>query len=129
MIKQLALIVGLVLVAVGVLGFVPGATSDGMLLGVFHTNTAYNLIHLVTGAVAVWAGLQSTKVARMCFQGFGVLYGLIAIAGFMTPEGQDIFGVIANNTASNWLHVAIAATSLALGFVVKDEETPTTVRT
>ena len=129
MIKQLALIVGLVLVAAGVLGFVPGATNDGMLLGVFHVNTAYNLLHLVTGALAIWTGLQNTKYARMFFQGAGVVYGLVAIAGFMTPEGQDIFGIVANNAANNWLHVAIAATCLAIGFVVKDEEAPTTVRT
>ncbi|PYL96244.1 MAG: DUF4383 domain-containing protein, partial [Verrucomicrobia bacterium] len=45
---------GIVFLAVGILGFVPGVTSDvngmPMLLGIFHVNTAHNLVHIVSGA-------------------------------------------------------------------------------
>ena len=53
MVKTLGMLFGIVFLAVGVLGFVPGVTSDvngmPMLLGIFHVNTAHNLVHIVSG--------------------------------------------------------------------------------
>lgn len=128
MLKTIATVFGAVMLAVGVLGFVPATTPDGMLFGVFQVNTAYNMIHLATGAVALWIGLASPQYARLYFQTFGVVYGLVALLGFFT-QGDHILGVIANNPADNWLHVAISGIALAVGFGVKDEEATTVTRT
>ena len=38
----------------------------------------------------------------------------------------EILGVLANNPADNWLHVAIALVSLGIGFGLKDEGETTT---
>ena len=54
---------GIVYLAVGVLGFIPGVTvataqpGQGLLLGIFAVNALHNIVHLVAGAILVWAGL------------------------------------------------------------------------
>lgn len=120
MLKKASLIFGVAFLFVGVLGFVPGATFDQMMFGVFHVNPAHNAVHLLSGAVALFAGLTSTAYARIYFRVFGVVYGLVAILGFYIGNGM-LLGVVSNNMADVWLHVAIALLALWLGFFAKDQ--------
>jgi Domain of unknown function (DUF4383) len=57
MAKPLALLFGIVFLLVGILGFVPAVTSNEMLLGIFHVNTAHNIVHLASGIVFLLCGL------------------------------------------------------------------------
>ena len=116
MVKSMAVVFGVVFLIIGVLGFVPGVTTDHMLLGIFHVNAAHNVVHLLSGAVALFCGMSSTAASRMYFRIFGVIYGLVAVMGFMVGDGM-LLGLISNNTADTWLHVVIAAVSLVLGFM------------
>jgi hypothetical protein len=121
MLRKICILFGIVFVAVGVLGFVPGVTEHGHLLGIFHVNPAHNAVHILTGIVAIIAGSASNHAARIFFRVFGLIYGLVAVLGFVYGD-RPIFGIISNNMADTWLHVGIAAVSLLLGFVVR--ETP-----
>lgn len=116
MLKNVAIVFGFVLLGLGILGFIPAATPNGYLLGFFHVNTAHNLIHVATGLIALWCGFTSFAYSQLFFRVFGAVYGLVAILGFIYGD-TPIFGIIANNIADAWLHVAIAAFSLYLGFV------------
>ncbi len=115
MTKTLAWAFGVVLTLIGVLGFVPGVTTDMMLLGIFHVDTLHNIVHVVSGLAALAAayGMYST---RLYFQVFGVVYGLVAVLGFVTG-GAILFET---NMADNLLHVVIAAVALYAGFFVKE---------
>jgi uncharacterized protein DUF4383 len=115
MLKSAALIFGAVFVLIGILGFVPDVAPDGMLLGLFHVNAAHNIVHLLSGACALCAGVHSVWASRMFFQAFGTVYGLVAALGFVYDD-RPILGLIANNHADAWLHVVIAGVSLLLGF-------------
>jgi hypothetical protein len=115
MLHRIAIGFGVVFLLVGVFGFVPGLTPNGHFLGIFHVNPAHNIIHLLTGAVALFCGLRSGYAAQLFFRVFGVVYGLVAILGFVMGDGY-LFGLVANNAADAWLHTAIAAVSLILGF-------------
>jgi len=86
-----------------------------MLLGIFHVNAAHNVVHLLSGAVALGCGLASVSAARLYFRIFGLVYGLVAVLGAVQGNAL-LLGLISNNTADIWLHAAIAVTSLALGF-------------
>ena len=130
MVKTMAIIFGIVFLAVGILGFVPGATTDmngmAMLLGIFHVNTAHNFVHLASGLVFLLCGFAGAGPSRMFFRIFGAVYALVAILGFLKPEGP-ILGVIANNMPDVWLHVVLAAAMLFLGFLAPtDRATATT---
>lgn len=119
MVRTMAQVFGWVFIVIGVLGFVPGVTTeDGLLLGLFQVDTIHNLIHLVSGAAALYAA--SVGAARKYFQIFGVIYALIAVLGFFYGD-SELLGFIAHNTADTWLHVVIAVVALYLGFGTKDE--------
>jgi hypothetical protein len=119
MLKTAAIIFGIVFLLVGVLGFVPGITTGQMLLGIFHVNAVHNIVHVLSGAVALITGVMSTAAARMYFRVFGIVYALVAVLGFLIGNGL-LLGLISNNMADTWLHVVIALVALALGFVVQD---------
>ena len=124
MVKSAAVLFGIVFILIGILGFVPGVTNNEMLLGIFHVNAAHNVVHLLSGAVALFAGMTSVGASRMYFRIFGVVYGLVAILGLMNM-GQHtmLLGLISNNDADTFLHIAIAAVSLLLGFMPAKAET------
>jgi hypothetical protein len=117
MIQKLAWVFGIVLTLVGVLGFVPGVTTDMMLLGIFHVDMLHSIIHIVSGLAALAAawGMYSS---RLYFQVFGVVYALVAVVGFV--QGDTVLGLIGVNMADNLLHVVIAALALYAGFMVKE---------
>ena len=117
MIQTLAWVFGIVFLAVGVLGFVPGITANGHLLGIFEVDALHNIIHLASGLAAVAAawGMYSP---RTYFQVFGVVYGLVTVVGFV--QGDTVLGLIPVNMADNVLHLAIAAAALYIGFMWKE---------
>ncbi len=119
MTKSLALVFGFVFLLIGVLGFVPVITTDHMLLGIFHVNPAHNVVHLLSGAIALWAGFTSFRASKNYFRIFGIVYGLVAVLGFMVGDGL-LLGLISNNTADTWLHVVISLVSLVVGFAPID---------
>jgi hypothetical protein len=121
MVKPAAVLFGVVFLVIGILGFVPAVTKDQMLLGIFHVNTAHNCVHLLSGVVALFAGMTSAGAARWYFRIFGLVYGLVAVMGFLMGDGM-LLGLISNNTADTWLHVGIAAVSLILGFMPASAE-------
>lgn len=116
--KTLALVFGVVFLALGLLGFVPGATTDGMLLGIFMVDMPHNLVHLLSGAAGLYVGLAAAKSARMYFQAVGVVYALVTVLGFLT--GSALVVAVPVNMADNLLHVVLAAAGLYLGFMFKE---------
>ena len=116
--KTLALLFGAVFVLVGVLGFIPAVTPNEHLLGIFHVNAAHNAVHLLSGIIAIICGLASEQAAILFFRIFGIVYGLVAVLGLVGGD-RPILGIISNNMADVWLHIAIAAVSLVIGFGVR----------
>lgn len=115
MLKAIAILFGIVLLAIGVLGFVPSASTNGLLLGHFEVNLAHNIVHLLTGVVAILAGLSSRGAAIWFFRLFGIVYAVVAAHGFIYGN-EPVFNILANNAGDTWLHTGIALVSLFLGF-------------
>lgn len=119
MVKTAALLFGVVFLVVGILGFVPAATSGmpdmPMLLGIFHVNFAHNIVHLASGAVFLLCGMAGAGASSTFFKIFGIVYALVAVLGFMKGDGL-LLGMISNNTADTYLHTGLAVVMLLLGF-------------
>ena len=99
---------------------VPGVTTTGpdgmpMLLGIFMVNTVHSIVHIASGAVFLIASMSGAGAARLWFQLFGIIYAVVAVLGFMSPNGI-LLGVISNNPAVTYLHVGLAAAMLLIGF-------------
>lgn len=84
MANKICTILGVVFLLVGILGFVmPG------LLGT-HLSLAHNIIHLVSGAIALYLGLKGSPSSAKTFcLVFGAVYLLLGIAGFVAGTGDD----------------------------------------
>ena len=123
--KTIAVIFGVIFVAVGALGWIPAVNPGGKLLGLFDVNVAHNLVHLATGIVAIVVGMISDKASKLFFQVFGVIYALVAVLGFVSGD-QPLLGIVNNNAADTWLHVVIAVVALYVGFGMKAEASATT---
>lgn len=120
MLKKMAMVFGIIFLVIGVLGFIPGVTtSDHLLLGIFKVNAAHNVVHILSGLVALWVSMASDGASKVYFQVFGVVYLLVAVLGF-TYGDNDIVGLVSSNMADTWLHVVIAAAALYLGFAVSE---------
>lgn len=113
--KNRAVVFGIVFLLIGILGFVPAATPDNHLLGIFHVNLRHNVIHLASGAVALICGMMSGETSKRYFQIFGIVYALVAVVGFFNIDGP-LLGYVAHNMADLILHIVIAVAALFLGF-------------
>lgn len=100
--------VGIVLIALGILGFlIPG----GFLTLQF--NTIHNLIHLISGAILAYLGFTGTAV-RTAAQVFGVVYTLVALLGFV--GGGTVLNLFPVNTLYNLIHLVIGVLGIYVGF-------------
>ena len=59
--KAVALLIGFVLLAIGVAGFVPVLTPDGMLFGLMPMDMMRSALFAITGAVGIMIGLSNRR--------------------------------------------------------------------
>jgi uncharacterized protein DUF4383 len=120
-----SLVVGAAFLLVGILGFVPGVTtdldqltfagqhSDAALLGVFDVSVLHNVVHLLFGVVGI-AMVRSMSGARAFLIGAGVIYLALFLYGLVIDyDGSANF--IPVNPADNWLHLVLSVVMIGLG--------------
>ena len=117
--KRFAFVFGVVFALLGIAGLVPVLCPDGRLFGVLATNEPHNLFHLATGALGVVMSLGTRGFARRYFRIVGVVYGLIAVMGFL-EGGRGMLLGMSMNGPDNVLDLAVAVISLAIGFLGAD---------
>jgi Domain of unknown function (DUF4383) len=118
-------LVGLVLLAAGLIGFLNtplAGSSSGALL---QTDTVHNLVHLLTGllALGIAFGLKGEQQVNAVL-GFGVLYVIIFVAVLVSPNLFGLFTVSAN-ASIHVIHAAVAIVTLAVGFMARSSATQT----
>jgi hypothetical protein len=131
--QTLALVFGIAFLGAGVLGFIPGITtnyddmdfagndSGAELLGIFQVSILHNIVHLLFGIAGV-ALARTWESARSYLLGAGVLYVVLFIYGLLVGNDDDANFVPINN-ADDWLHLILAAGLLA-GWWVSGREAP-----
>jgi hypothetical protein len=109
-----AAVLGAILLLVGIIGFV-----SEPVLGLFTVSGLHNVVHLLSGAIGLWAGVWGGVAAAQMFNRiFGVVYALVAVLGLLGVG--FLITLLDLNAADNWLHVLIAVASLGVGFGVKE---------
>jgi len=128
LVQSAALLVGVVFLAVGILGFVPGITthysdmsgagheSMAKLVGVFQVSVLHNIVHLLFGVIGI-ALSRSDATARTFLVGGGVVYLVLWIYGLVIDLHSSA-NFVPVNTADNWLHFLLGVGMVALGVVL-----------
>lgn len=127
-VQKAALVVGVAFLAVGVLGFIPGITTDygtltfgghhsgAKLLDLFQVSVLHNIVHLLFG-VAGLAMARTFGAARTYLIGGGVVYLVLWIYGLVIDQ-TSAANFVPLNTADNWLHLVLGAAMLGLGIAL-----------
>ena len=130
-IRNFSLIIGILFLAAGVLGFVPallvpppgdapqlGLTGFyGYLLGLFPVNFMHNLVHIAIGAWGI-AAARSVGGARAFSKTLAVFYGLLAVMGLI-PATSTMFGLVPIHGYDVWLHAGTAILAAYFGWMWK----------
>jgi hypothetical protein len=116
MAKKICNVLGLVFILVGLAGFfIPD------LLGT-HLSMAHNVIHLVSGAIALYLGMKGSEDAARTFCWiFGAVYLLLGVAGFLLGQGADrmwavLPGQLELGTMDHAIHAVLGVVFLVGGF-------------
>lgn len=117
--RYFALIMGLVFLAVGVLGFVPTLrtlpgdmppiavdSAYGLLFGLFPVNLLHNLVHILFGLWGIFA-YASHRAARSYAGVVAVSYAVLTVLGLI-PAANVLWGFVPIYGHDVWLHAAIA---------------------
>jgi hypothetical protein len=129
--QRAATIVAAAFLLVGVLGFIPGITTDygqmtfaghdsaAMLLGIFQVSILHNIVHLLFGIIGLalarrWDGARSYLI------GGGIVYLVLWLYGLLIGENSSGNFVPLNN-ADDWLHLLLGLGMLALGLGLSRE--------
>ena len=99
--KTIVRVLGVVFVAIGILGF-----FTPTILGLFEVDAAHNLVHIVLGLVLLLAPTAGATLT------VGVVYLVVAVLGFAMGPGK-LLGLVHVNGADNWLHLVLAAVLIA----------------
>jgi hypothetical protein len=106
---------GAFLVTVGLLGFAAPAFM-GM-----HLSPLHNVVHLLSGALAIYFGLKTTPAAARTFcRLFGALYVLLGLAGFVAGGLGYVLtiipGALVLGRMDHLVHMILGAIFLSVGW-------------
>jgi len=112
MAKKLTMILGIILIIAGLLGFISNPLIGEN--GLFQTDLTHNLVHLVLGLIAVWVATKSLTGTVTYLKVVGIILVILAILGFVASG--PLLGFILNNMADCWLHLVIGLIMIWAGF-------------
>ena len=127
-VQKASLAVGSVFLLVGILGFVPGLTtnyeslqfaghhSEAMLLGLFQVSVLHNIVHLLFGAAGLLLARTATGARAFLLYG-GVIYLVLFVYGLVVP-GDSAGNFVPLNTPDNILHLVLGAGMIALAMIL-----------
>lgn len=123
-----ALVFGAAFLLVGVLGFIPGITSNfdeiefagtdsrAELFGIFQVSILHNIVHLLFGVVGLWAATSFAFSRNFLIWG-GAVYALLWLYGLLVPV-DSAANFVPMNDADDWLHLALAVGMILLGVLL-----------
>ncbi|MFI7577708.1 DUF4383 domain-containing protein [Micromonospora sp. NPDC049497] len=126
--RTAAQVVGVVFLLVGILGFIPGITSnydtmqfaghesEAKLLGLFQVSILHNLVHLAYG-VAGLALARTVASARTYLVGGGAIYLVLWLYGLVI-DLESGANFVPLNGADNWLHLFLGLGMIGLGLAL-----------
>jgi len=113
--RLLTILIGILFISLGVAGFIAVFNYQTHLFSFFEIAKMNSFLYVMVGVLAIMAATQF-KFIRIYFKTFGILYCLLAIAGFWRDGNLVIMHV---NIPDNCFHLVVGCIFLYLGFFKK----------
>jgi hypothetical protein len=111
---------GIVLVAVGLLGFFENPLVGKASGALIPTDNTHNIVHLFTGLLALYIAFRLRGQNQVSATlGFGILYVVIFLAVVVSPTLFGFFDVPATPII-HVIHAALAVVSLGVGYMARN---------
>ena len=122
--QRVVLVLSIAFIAVTALGFAATGLHAGemhaagaggapaMVLGMFPTSIAHNLVHLIFGVWGLWASRHARRAVSYAFAS-GAIYLVLALVGMFVP---NVFGLIPIGGLDIPLHAGIALVLIGAAF-------------
>lgn len=120
--KTAALIIGLIFIAVGLLGFIDNPIIANSDTAIFHADTVHSSVHIASGVLFLIFALAAPSAAGGFLMLFGIVYLLIGVVGFVsvgTTGMGKILGFLHVNGADNYLHVGLGLVIFIAGMATR----------
>jgi hypothetical protein len=126
-VQKASVAVGVVFLVVGILGFIPGITtnyddltlagheSGAALFGIFQVSVLHNLVHLLFGVAGI-AMARRVDTARTFLLAGGAIYLVLWLYGLLIDK-ESAANVVPVNSADDWLHFVLGVGMVALGLL------------
>ena len=108
--KSASLLLGLVFISVGLLGFISNPIIGDSDTAIFHADKVHNGVHIASGVLFLLFGLAMPNSAGTFLKVFGVIYFLLGVLGLInigTSGMGKLLGVLHVNGADNFLHIGL----------------------
>ena len=120
--KTLAIIIGVIFIAVGLLGFIDNPVIGTSEDAIFHADTVHNMVHIISGVLFVLVAMAAPGSAATFMLVFGIIYLALGVLGFATigEEGMTkLLGFLHVNAADNYLHIALGVVIALAGLATR----------
>ena len=134
-VQSAAMLVGIVFILVGILGFIPGITtnydemafagddSGAKLLGIFQVSILHNIVHGLIGIVGLFLA-RTIDGARTFLIGGGIIYLVLGIYGIIVGSDSSA-NFVPLNGADTILHLVLGIGMIGIGIVLSRERIAT----
>lgn len=121
MARMPTLIFGVILVLLGLLGFISNPLIGAHAL--FAADSAHNVIHIILGVLLLTVAFWAKESSALWLKGIGILLFLLGLVGVISvPEtGGALFGAFMTNGFLDWFHLVAGAIVFLGSFYDKDD--------
>ena len=126
--------VGAVFLLIGILGFIPGITSNygalgfaghgsaALLLGIFQVSVLHDLVHLLFGAAGILMARGHGQARNFLLYG-GIIYLVLWLYGLLVGHDTPA-NFVPVNSADNWLHLILGLGMITLAILLSRNTAP-----
>jgi hypothetical protein len=134
--QKAALFTGVMFLAVGILGFIPGITtnygdmsfagheSEAELLGIFQVSILHNLVHVAFGIAGIALARSDRKSYGYLLYG-GISYFMLFLYGIVTGNHSSA-NFVPVNGADDALHLFLSVAMVGTAFALRGNRRATT---
>ena len=118
--KIASVIIGLIFIAVGILGFIDNPIIYDSDTAIFHADSIHSTVHIVSGVLFLLFALAAPSSAGTFLKIFGTVYFLLGVLGLIsigTSGMGTLLGFLHVNGADNLLHIGLGLIIFLAGFL------------